>query len=863
MFIFDVHGEGGVGKSTLLERWRQICRELGALSARVDENCFSLPEMMSAIVEQLGRPEETAQFTARYAEFLRARERIENDPQVFNSPPVQELVSLKFADASHFPGASGKGGAERIRQLLGDRPSDSRDLRLLLSPIKELSPTFISALNSAASKTQVVMMFDTFEHIAAVAETWLLDVLAGRYGELNGTVHLVIAGRSPLNANRWSDYRDAMSSVSLNPFTDQEARQLLRENGITDEATVAAILSLSGKLPLLTGMLAKSRPRDASAVGDPADTAVERFLKWESDENRRRAAVVGALPRRIDCDLLAAVTDVPDAPALYEWLMHQAFVRHGQGGSRYHDVVRLPMIRWQRQQSLERWRADHARLARVYQRRADMAGTAEWTNEEWLNNHVELTYHSLCTGEIDLRDAAEGSVEAAKIGVSAARRWAEMLSEAGRDGDSNGTEAAGDALRSAIGSEETDCLRVLTTILNLNVLSDEKEAEALVERARIKYYANKDEDAIEDCTQALLRRPQSSEAYAVRGAARGFIRHHDDALADFDRAIELDPDYSWALICRGNTYLAVKRYDDALADFARAIQLSPRNDWAIAYRGEAFRVMERYDDALADLNRAIELDPDYQWAIASRGSTYLAMKRYGDALVDFDRAIKLDREYQWAIAGRGRTYLSMKRFDDALVDFDRSIEINPDYPWAMADRGENYRLMKRYDDALTDFDRAIETDSEFDWAIASRGDTYRNMKRYDDALIDYNRAIDLNPGADWIIAGRGVTYLLMNRYDEALADLNRAIELDPTDDWAVGNRGETYRLMKRYDEALADFNRAIEIDPDDPWHYGHRGRVRQAVGEVDLALEDFRRATEIAPVSEWVAMDPEFVVDHP
>ena len=35
-FIFNVHGEGGVGKSTLLERWRQIARELGAVEALVD-----------------------------------------------------------------------------------------------------------------------------------------------------------------------------------------------------------------------------------------------------------------------------------------------------------------------------------------------------------------------------------------------------------------------------------------------------------------------------------------------------------------------------------------------------------------------------------------------------------------------------------------------------------------------------------------------------------------------------------------------------------------------------------------------------------------------------------------------------------
>jgi hypothetical protein len=40
-------------------------------------------------------------------------------------------------------------------------------------------------------------------------------------------------------------------------------------------------LPLSGRLPLLVALLAGSHPDDPHVIGDPSDSAVERFLRWE------------------------------------------------------------------------------------------------------------------------------------------------------------------------------------------------------------------------------------------------------------------------------------------------------------------------------------------------------------------------------------------------------------------------------------------------------------------------------------------------------------------------------------------------------------------------------------------------------
>ncbi len=44
-FVFSVHGDGGVGKSFLLSRWAAIAQGDGALTCRVDEPVFGVPDL--------------------------------------------------------------------------------------------------------------------------------------------------------------------------------------------------------------------------------------------------------------------------------------------------------------------------------------------------------------------------------------------------------------------------------------------------------------------------------------------------------------------------------------------------------------------------------------------------------------------------------------------------------------------------------------------------------------------------------------------------------------------------------------------------------------------------------------------------
>lgn len=510
-FVFNVHGEGGVGKSTLVERWRLIARERGAAEARLDEHVYSVPEAMAAVAEQLGSGA-MKELRARYSDFLKGREQVERDPQAPRelwSQVVRTGVKVSLHASKAVPGVGpvvdlvdgeqAADAADRVRVFLAGKLRDSRDVRLLLSPVEELSPAFVTGLRKTAARGPVVLFFDTFEQTGAFLDGWLRDLLAGRYGDLPVEVLLVVAGRLPLDPNRWSEYLGLVAPVPLVVFTEVETRQLLAAQGVTDERTVEVILALSGGLPLLVDTLAKNRPTDPSAVGDPTGTAVERFLKWEQDETRRRAALAGALPRRIDEDLLAAATGMPDASEMFSWLSGQPFVNVHAGRYQYHEVVRAPMLRWQRQRSLQRWRADHARLADRYRGwREELGAQAGWSDVAWRDHKIEETYHLLCAGQVALGSAVADGVTAAKAGLASARRWAEMITEVGRDLDDNQTRPCGTQLLASIDDDAEDCLGFLTTLLRLGHLDAASSARAMAERARIHYFADRDEQAVHE-----------------------------------------------------------------------------------------------------------------------------------------------------------------------------------------------------------------------------------------------------------------------------------------------------------------------------------------------------------------------------
>ncbi len=842
-FIFNVYGDGGVGKTFLSQRLRGIADAHGALTSWIDERVSGVPDVLRAMAADLSRAgEDMSAFNKLLGNYLSRRNEVEADPDAPAGAAAfitKTAVRVGLHAAHAVPGLGGVADsidgdaaaeqADRLRTFLGKKFHSHEDVRLLMSPAEALTPAFTDALVKAKKRGKTLaLFFDTYEQTGTFLDGWLRSVLDGRYGDLPEDLVVTIAGRHPLDPGDWSHYASVLADVPLVPFTETEARQLLVARGVTDEGVVQVILNVSGRLPLLVAMLAEKQPTDPGQVGDPSGDAVERFLKWETDTDRQSLAVAAALPRAVNEDVLGVLVggrDLDEAgrSQLFAWLRSLPFVHRDAGRCVYHEVVRTAMIRLERGQSPSRWRERHTALARAYRQwRADSFTEDSWDDPGWLADRLEEAYHSLCADPAgELYSALAELPAALELGRTTASKWAQMLLQAGADRDAAAVLTWGRRLEEALrGSDDEAQVACLTLLLRDYRLTGKAKIDALRTRGRALYFLDRDDEAIADLTAALEVDPADTRTLCFRGDCYQWLGRSADALADYDQVIELDPDYSYGFGSRGRTYLRLGRRDEAISDFSRAIELDPDYRWAIASRGQVYRQAGQYDRAITDYNRAIELDPTYTWAIAQRGETYRVAGKYPQALSDFDRAIEFNPDYAWAIASRGQTYGQSHQYDRAITDYNRAIELDPSYAWAIARRAEIYRLTGDYQQAISGFSQAIKLAPDDAVALVGRGQSYRETRQYDQAIKDLNRAIELEPGEGWCFYERFLVFTCLGRSDEASGDfaaavsrVSSALATDSADPIDAYNLAVFRAAAGDYQQASIDIAQAIERSP--------------------------------------------------
>lgn len=251
-----------------------------------------------------------------------------------------------FVDEEAFASLAGD-FATYVARKIGNKD----EVRLVLEPVEVLTPLFLDGLRDLAGERPLALFFDTYEHTGPFLDSWLRDLLEGRYGDEPANILLTIAGRDELDRNLWAPYEPLLARLPLEPFTEEEARTYLARKGVTDEWVVEVVLSLSGRLPLLLATLAAEGPDDPGKVGDPSGEAVERFLKWVEEPERRRAALDAALPRHLNRDVLTVLVGEEAAGALFDWLIRMPFVLRRGDGWVYHEGVRTQMLRYKRRES--------------------------------------------------------------------------------------------------------------------------------------------------------------------------------------------------------------------------------------------------------------------------------------------------------------------------------------------------------------------------------------------------------------------------------------------------------------------------------------------------------------------------------
>jgi tetratricopeptide (TPR) repeat protein len=627
-YLFHVHGQAGVGKTSLVRQWDSAARELGATTAYLDHDVHSIVEAMEAISVQFRRQGAPLKGFERLLAAYHLRRHEAETPMGATPPggvgvagggdgPVPSaslsstvVVQAGLAGLGLLPGMGPIAGAmdpqqlaqnaDRMRVALSARLRNHADVQLVMSPVQILTPAFLEDLAEVAERRPwLVLFFDVFEQTGPVLDEWLRDILVGEaYPGLPVNVLAVLSGQGRLDALCWGDHLDLVAEVSLAVFTEDEARQLLAGRGVTNEDVIQVILHLTGRLPVLVDTLALNRPQDPGEVADPSETAVGRFLRGITDPHQQAAAQVCALPLQLDEDIYRAT--VPEAAAdQYAWLCSLPFVSYQAGRCRYHDVVRDPMVRLQRTQSPTRWQQQHTGLAGIHQQRRHasedtLPAREYWDNAAWREHRLNETYHRLCArpGHA-LPEALHDVVHACDHGIASLRRWTQMIAQAGHDSADESLTLWGDRLTAASREDTAGIVPALTQLVAASAIEAADRVLAYTLRGREHRKAKHYAEALSDYASALVLDPQFARALHGQGETRRLMGQYDQALPSFTHAIELEADDFWNVASRAQTYRAMGRYDDALTDHTRAVELAPHNAWYRLNCGIVLRLLHR------------------------------------------------------------------------------------------------------------------------------------------------------------------------------------------------------------------------------------------------------------------------------
>ena len=847
-FLFHVHGNAGVGKTFLLRELEQVAREHGALTAYVDETSGSVPDVLEAISLQFAAQGTRCKDLDRLLTAHRER-RYEAELAAVTAPEAEAQAPSAGSTAVARAGLVGLGmvpavgafasaldpaqlaqGADRLRSGLGARFRSHEDARLVLAPDSVLTPVLLDELDRAASTAPWTVLFlDTYERTGRFLDGWLHRVMTtDRYGALPDTVVVVTAGQLPRDTVRWGGFGDFMTDLPLLPFTEPEARDLLAGKGVVAEPVVSEVLRLTGGLPVLVSTLAEGRPAGPADVGDPSATAVDRFLKWESDPVRRSVALACALPRRLDADVFRAVADRPDAELdeLYTWLRALPFVSERGGRVRYHDVVRAPMLRLQRHRSPRTWESRHRALAATFRDWRTQAeagrGPAElWADQGWRELRLAELYHLLCAGERSAPAGVLGDlVDACEQGESVAGQWARVLVEAGADAESRTVAGWGERLTEALGGAGT--VAALELVLRWTGFETGPVFAARVDSVDFGW------------SGAAGGRPQGTpQTSTQRPGSPAGARRREDARADRSEDARLDrreiaPE-DWSENTREDwgEDVRVDRRETAREDWSAERGWNADHGWSVTLdpgaAARAYRARAMSHDLAGDLvaavtamDRALRLAPEDPRSLALRGEYHRALEHPDEALRDLDRALCLHPDDAFALASRGAVRLGRQEFDEALADLDRAVRLKPDYPWALVRRARVHRSLGDQDRQLADLDLAAAVGPDWAWVRCERGDALRGAGRDEEALADYDHALALEPGYESARASRGASLANLGRHTEALADLDRVLERRPTYAWALTRRAAVHRHLGDDARAAADEELAVRLSAADP-----------------------------------------------
>jgi tetratricopeptide (TPR) repeat protein len=850
--LYSIVGVGGTGKTWMLHEFEEAAQSRSVPAAWSDHTDESVLALMRRFAAGLDAPDLFSDYLDKDALYRRRIEEVRGDPDapagtfealgrtagrgVLAAAPhlVPSLsLPLQLVDTEAVVDASGE-----LAAYLASKLKKSEEIELLTQPVEQLTPLFVIGLRRLASNFRsVALLFDTFEQTYHYVEPWLHDVLTGVHGESPATLVIAVAGQRSLSRTLWTEDEPYIARIQLDVFSTEEATAYLSANGITSEPLVSELIRLSGCLPVLLATLAAGRPSTGGELGDVSGTAVEVFLKWIPDEDRRTASIAAAFPRLLNEDTLEVVLGAEQAARHFGWIRSMPFVRETNLGWSYHEVVRAQFLRFQRKESPSRWRSLQGSLRSYYTSLAEEVGgraARSAKNSEWQRLSTEAVYHEFCAdsdASVRLINKLGGLID---ITASVVERFAEASRQAGEAADDLTLAKWAEIFLEASGDDVEKSVPALDSLIDSELPGVEPEVMARLLHFRGAAQASRENAsaALKDFSAALRHHPRVTHLHTDRAAALLALNRSEEAREALEVAIAANGDESeiasaWALLARING--AEKHLDDALRCANQAVAIAPLRADYLMLRGHIEEDLGSTDAAVEDFQRAMDVDPS---------SRHTALHAIGRAQ---------------SKAGRG------ERAEEAILE---SLEILPNCPACWKDLIElaSGGHISRVPDSLRELPYELNASM-----LEHRADLFAAHGCWSSAAADLLDAVKVGPAwREKHLSQLGLWLSYAGRYDEAVAILREALSANGPGLVLAYNLAVAKVRASSVVESESEIRQATALAREGPrdgvsamhCEYGLAG-LGALTGEVDDALDRLRTVLhQFADARGWIMHDP-------
>jgi tetratricopeptide (TPR) repeat protein len=231
----------------------------------------------------------------------------------------------------------------------------------------------------------------------------------------------------------------------------------------------------------------------------------------------------------------------------------------------------------------------------------------------------------------------------------------------------------------------------------------------------------------------------------------GYVHAHDgkdeQAVQDFTQALEIDPQIATGYMNRGYVYNDMRMATKAEQDFRQALSLNP--NYGEAHLGLAYALLQlrRSSAALKEASLAAKLLPDSGSLHLAKAEAYRQRAMWTHAKDEYAAALKLDPNEVTPYLALAEVQYRLRQYQQSAETLKSALSISSD-PMVHAELARSYARLQRPDEAMQQIQAAEQSGGKDYKVLLVTADALQIMGNHDQAMMRYSRALESSDDAD-------------------------------------------------------------------------------------------------------------------